>query len=84
MNEYEVQRVQKLVNTSIELGFSMGVVAMRLKVMEIVQPYLDQDVLTSDLLTSRDVMRMIFEGLNEFDNDVELAKMSAVVNQGKE
>ena len=83
MDESEVKRVQKLVNTSIELGFSMGVVAMRLKVMEIVEPYLDQDVLASDLLTSRDVMKMIFEGLQEFDNDTELAKMSAVVNRDK-
>lgn len=84
MDESEVKRVQKLVNTSIELGFSMGVVAMRLKLMEIVEPYLDQNVLTSDLLTSRDVMRMIFEGLQEFDNDTELAKMSAVINRDKE
>lgn len=80
MNEYEAARVKILVENSINLGFSMGVVSMRLKVMEVLQPYLSPDVLESELLTTRDVMRMIFEGLQEFDTEAEFARMRATLN----
>ena len=80
MDEYEVVKVKVLVDNSINLGFSMGVVAMRLKVMEILQPYLSQDVLESELLTTRDVMRLIFEGLSDFDTEAEFVKMRATMN----
>ncbi len=80
MDEQEVVRVKILVENSINLGFTMGVVSMRLKVMEILQPYLSQDVLQSELLTTRDVMRLIFEGLNDFDTEAEFEKMRATMN----
>jgi hypothetical protein len=80
VDEYEVAKVKVLVDNSINLGFNMGVVSMRLKVMEILQPYLSQDVLESDLLTSRDVMRMIFDGLGDFDTEAEFVKMRATMN----
>ena len=80
MNDYEAARVKVLVENSINLGFSMGVVSMRLRVMEILQPYLSQDVLQSELLTTRDVMRLIFDGLHEFDTEAEFAKMRATLN----
>jgi hypothetical protein len=80
VDEQEVVRVKILVENSINLGFTMGVVSMRLKVMEILQPYLSQDVLQSELLTTRDVMRLIFEGLNDFDTEAEFEKMRATMN----
>jgi hypothetical protein len=80
VDEQEAAKVKVLIENSINLGFSMGIVSMRLRVMEILEPYLSQDVLQSELLTTRDVMRLIFEGLHEFDTEAEFAKMRTTLN----
>lgn len=80
-NPFDPDRFKATVMQAMNMGFSMGVVTARLKLMEALEPYLAADILTSDLLTSRDVMKIALDGLQEIDLDKEFEKMRAIVEQ---
>lgn len=78
----ESERLRKVVMQAMSMGFSMGVVTGRLKLMEALEPYLSTDVLMSDLLTSRDVMKIALDSLKDIDTDAEFEKMRNAVQGG--
>lgn len=78
----ESERLRKVVMQAMSMGFSMGVVTGRLKLMEALEPYLSADVLMSDLLTSRDVMKIALDSLKDIDTDAEFEKMRNAVQGG--
>jgi hypothetical protein len=80
----DTERLKELVMQAMNMGFSMGVVTARVKLMESLEPYLSTDILTSDLLTSRDVMKIALDALQEIDLEKEFEKMRAVVESGNQ
>lgn len=72
-------KIIDLAEQSMRLGFSMGVTTMRLKVMENLTPYIDKEILASQLLTSSDVIQLVLNSLNDLDAEAEFQKMRAVM-----
>jgi len=79
MLEEDKVKIKQLSTASMTLGFNMGVVAFRLRLLETIAPYIDADVLDSKLLTVRDVMNLIVEAMQEFQTEEEFAKMRVIM-----
>jgi hypothetical protein len=47
--------------------------------MEAFTPYIDKDILGSDLFTTRDIMQLALDTLQDFDADPEFEKMREVM-----
>jgi len=73
------EKLEELAVQSMRLGFNMGVTSIRLKVMEAFTPYIDKDILGSDLFTTRDIMQLALDTLQDFDADPEFEKMREVM-----
>jgi hypothetical protein len=71
----EQEKLNEVIAMTMKLGFNMGAVAMRLKMMETLMPYLDASVLASELLTTKDVIKMMADTMTEFDNEDEYNKL---------
>lgn len=71
----EQEKLNEVVTMTMKLGFNMGAVSMRLKMMETLMPYLDASLLTSELLTTKDVIKMMADTMTEFDNESEYATL---------
>lgn len=69
------QKFNEVMTMTLELGFNMGAVSMRLKMMETLMPYLDPDVIMSDLLTTRDVIKLMSDTMQDFDMKQEFDSM---------
>lgn len=81
MLESDKEKIKDLSTSSMRLGFHMGVIAMRLKVMETIVPYLDEQVIESDLLTKRDALRLALEAISDFNSEIEFERMKIVVDR---
>ena len=79
MEELSRQKLEELAVQSMRLGFNMGVTAIRLKAMEAFTPYIDKDILASDLFTSRDMIALALDTLRDFEADPEFEKMREVM-----
>lgn len=61
------EKISDLASQSMKLGFAMGSTALKADLMTRLQPYLEH--LDEELLTSRDILRMVFDEISEFDPD---------------
>jgi len=79
MPQVDINKIKDLILQSQKLGFAMGVTAMRLKLMESLAPYIDLEVIDSNLFTARDSMQLILDALKDFDQDAEFLKIYEVM-----
>lgn len=75
----EKEKLNEVIAMTMQLGFNMGVASMRLRMMETLMPYLDVSVLTSELLTSRDVIKMMSDTMTDFDMEKEYELIRATM-----
>lgn len=75
----EKEKINEVISMTMELGFSMGVTSMRLRMMETLMPYLDAAVLTSELLTTRDVIKMMSDTMTDFNMEKEYELIRATM-----
>lgn len=73
------EKLEELAIQSMRLGFNMGVTSIRLKMMEAFTPYIDKEILGSDLLTTRDIIELALYTLQDFEADPEFEKMREVM-----
>lgn len=79
MDELAREKLEELALQSMRLGFNMGVTSIRLKVMETFTPYIDKDILGSDLFTTRDIMSLVLDTMKDFEAEPEFQKMREVM-----
>jgi hypothetical protein len=79
MPQVDINKIKDLILQSQKLGFAMGVTAMRLKLMESLAPYIDLEVIDSDLFTVRDSIQLVLDSLKDFDQDTEFLKIYEVM-----
>lgn len=75
----EKEKINEVIAMTMELGFNMGVTSMRLRMMETLMPYIDAAVLTSNLLTTRDVIKMMSDTMTDFNLEQEYELIRATM-----
>lgn len=63
------KRVNNLTDQAMELGFGMGSLTLKTRLLSRLQPYLEY--VDNDLLTPRALINMVLDEINEFDAKTE-------------
>ena len=69
----EKEKINDLISLTMELGFNMGAVSMRLKMMEALTPYIDNNLIDSQLITVRDIIKIMADTMTDYDIKKEFA-----------